>query len=388
MSVVDEIKARLDIVDVVGSYVRLVKAGRQFKAVCPFHTEKTPSFTVSPDRQTWHCFGACSTGGDMFTFVQRKENTDFNSALRILADRAGVTIERESTRRDELRPLYEANEAAAVYYHGLLLNEGNQGRAYAESRGLNRQTLADFQIGFSPPAWDSLREHLYRKGFTEAHLIDAGLLVPSERGGYDRFRGRLMVPIRDDRGRVIAFGGRVLPGLDADGAAGAKYINTPQTPIFDKGGTLYALDRAREASRASGTTVIVEGYMDVISAHQHGFRNVIASMGTALTDRQVAAVERLKPQRAVFAMDADAAGTAAALRDVQLVISFGGGVVFVFFFGFFFFFFLVGGGGGVPGPHGPGRGSGTAACRRMARRRPPRRSRPGRPDPAQPAGVG
>jgi DNA primase len=326
VSVVDEVKARLDIVDVVGSYVRLQKAGRQFKANCPFHQEKTPSFTVSPDRQTWHCFGACGTGGDIFSFVQRKENTDFNGALRILAERAGVELQRESSRRDELQPLYDANEAAAIFFHSYLLGGGSGALAYAEGRGIDRQAMSDFQIGASPPAWDALRDHLYKKGFSEAQLVEAGLLVASDRGGYDRFRGRLMFPIRDERGRVAGFGGRVLPGGDEGGgrpADGAKYINTPQTPIFDKGGILYALDRARAAIRTTGTAVIVEGYMDVVAAHQFGHRNVVASMGTALTERQVGAVERLKPQRAVFAMDADAAGNAAALRDVQMAVAVG-----------------------------------------------------------------
>ena len=331
MSVVDDIKARLDIVDVIGSYVRLQKAGRQFKAVCPFHTEKTPSFTVSPDRQTWHCFGACGTGGDIFSFVQRKESTDFNGALRILADRAGVELQRDTARQDELKPLYEANEAAAIFYHSLLLGGSTPALAYAETRGMDRQALADFQIGFSPAAWDSLRDHLGQRGFPESQLVEAGLLVPSpsgKGGGYDRFRGRLMFPIRDDRGRVIAFGGRVVPGIEADPGGrpaqeGAKYINTPQTPIFDKGSVLYALDRARDAIRTTGTAVIVEGYMDVVAAHQFGYRNVVASMGTALTERQVAAVEKLKPDRTVFAMDSDAAGNAAALRDVSVAISVG-----------------------------------------------------------------
>jgi DNA primase len=324
MSTVDEIKARLDIVDVVGSYVKLQRAGRVYKAPCPFHSEKTPSFVVTPDRQSWHCFGACSTGGDLFTFVQKKENVDFSGALEILARRAGVEIERRSVaRRDELKPLYDANDAAAIYFHSLILAPSNPALAYAEGRGIDRQALNDFQIGFSAPGWEGLRDHLTGRGFTEAQLLEAGLLVQSERGGraYDRFRGRLMFPIRDDRGRVIGFGARTLPGLDGDGQTGAKYINTPQTPIFDKGGTLYALDRARDAIRTSATAVIVEGYMDVVAAHQFGFRNVVASMGTALTERQVASIEKLKPDKAVFAMDADAAGNAAALRDVQLVIS-------------------------------------------------------------------
>ncbi len=315
MSVVDEVKARLDIVDVVGQYVKLQKAGRQFKGLCPFHTEKTPSFIVNPDRQTWHCFGACSAGGDVLAFVGRKENLDFPSTLRLLAERAGVEMEERGQQREEHKQVFAANEAAALYYHNLLLRDAPEAMRYLEDRGLDRPTIDSFHLGYSPSGWDGLREHLLGRGFTDNVLLQAGLLVEGDRAPYDRFRERLMFPIRDERGRVVGFGARAMPGSDAEGG---KYINTPQTPIFDKGGLLYALDRAREEMRTTGRAVIVEGYMDVIAAHQHGFRNVVASMGTSITERQAGLLQR-HVRTVVLAMDADEAGNAAALRGVQVV---------------------------------------------------------------------
>ena len=257
MSDFETVKQRADIVDVVGQYVNLVRAGRYFKACCPFHNEKTPSFVVYPDRQSWHCFGACATGGDVFTFMEKKENLSPVEALRLLAERCGVELQRRGRNPDEPAHarLVEANEAAAQYFHGLLLNAaaGEATRTYLATRGLAAETVRAFQLGFSPDSWDSLREHLRSRGFSVEEQVAAGLLTEGERGPYDRFRGRLMFPIRDERGRVIGFGGRVI----GDGVP--KYLNTPQTALFDKGATLYALDRAKEAIRAAEADAAVEG---------------------------------------------------------------------------------------------------------------------------------
>jgi DNA primase len=315
MSTVDEVKQRLDIVDVVGQYVTLQKAGRNFRALCPFHSERAPSFYVFPDRQTWHCFGACATGGDIISFVMRKEGLEFRAALELLAQRAGVALsvpsaEREDPRREVLR---RANEAAARFFHHALLNgpEGAPALEYARSRGLDQDTITSFQLGYAPDSWDGLKRHLSGLGFEEADLLAAGLLVEGERGPYDRFRGRLTFPIRDDRGRTVGFGARALDD------SLPKYLNTSQTPIFDKGGILYALDRAKEHIRSSGQAVIVEGYMDAIAAHQHGLGNVVASMGTAITERQVSLLKRYT-RNLTLALDADVAGSEATLRGVQV----------------------------------------------------------------------
>lgn len=319
MSVIDEVKGRIDIVDLVSEYVTLQRAGRNFKALCPFHTEKTPSFIVAPDRQTWHCFGACGTGGDLFNFIMKREGVEFGEALRLLAQRAGVSLGgRWEPEEDERRQrLLQANEAAAAYFHHALLHSqpGDVGRAYVATRGLDVETIEAFQLGYSPDSWDALKSHLRERGFTDEELLAAGLLVESDRGGYDRFRGRLMFPIRDERGRVVGFGARALASSQEGTAdtAGAKYINTPQTTMFDKGGLLYALDRAKEAIRRERSVIVVEGYMDVIAAHQHGIANVVASMGTALTERQIRVLERFK-SKILLVTDTDLAGVVAAER--------------------------------------------------------------------------
>jgi DNA primase len=318
MSVVDDVKQRLDIVDVVGQYVQLQKAGRNFKALCPFHSERAPSFFVSPERQSWHCFGACGTGGDIFSFVMKKENLEFGEALRLLAERAGVTLveqrPEEEAARDRLR---EANQAAARFYHGLLLSAdaGQGARRYLEERGLDLKTIQDFQLGYSPSGWESLCQHLRERGYGDEEMVAAGLAIEGERGLRDLFHQRVMFPIADMRGRVVGFGGRSLP-IEGQEEGQPKYLNTPQTAIFDKGGLLYALDKAREHIRQQGLVVIVEGYMDAITAHQHGFANVVASMGTALTERQVRTVKRFS-RDLVLALDADTAGQEATLRAVE-----------------------------------------------------------------------
>lgn len=317
MSVIDEIKQRLDIVDVVSDYVTLQKAGRNFKALCPFHTEKTASFFVFPDRQSWHCFGSCGIGGDIFSFMMKKEGTDFSEALRLLADRAGVTLvtrQKERAENREAERLYQMNEAAARYYHYLLLNAkpAEVVRHYLSERGISKETIDSFELGFSPDSWDALRQHLISRGYKGDELVAAGLLVEKDsETSYDMFRNRLMIPIRNEKGSVAGFGARALDGSTP------KYLNSPQTAVFDKSGILYGIDRARGAIREQGLAVIVEGYMDVLIAHQHGMANVVASMGTSLTEKQMGIIKRLT-KNLVLALDADAAGDEATLRGLQV----------------------------------------------------------------------
>ncbi|MBI3944259.1 MAG: DNA primase [Chloroflexi bacterium] len=321
MSVVDEVKMRLDIVDVVSAYVpSLKKAGKTYKANCPFHSEKTPSFVVNPERGTWHCFGACSTGGDMFTFVQRIENVDFPEALRILAQRAGVeltprsaAVREEEEEKVRLRSLLSA---AAEYYHTLLLRNSMAGQArdYLQKRGITANSVERFYLGYAPDSWDQTSKFLLDKGCSIRDLVAVGLVIERDdkSGTYDRFRGRLMFPIRDINGQTVGFGGRVLDqGVP-------KYLNSPQTSLFDKSHLLYALDLAREQIRRAETAVIVEGYVDALVAHQYDFANVVASLGTALTEEQVQLVKRFA-KRVVLALDADKAGDAATWRGLEVI---------------------------------------------------------------------
>jgi DNA primase len=314
MSVIDEVKQRTDIVELINQYTTLTKSGRNFRALCPFHSEKRPSFFVYPEQQSWHCFGACNTGGDIFSFVMKKENIDFGEALRSLAQRVGVTIPSRyepDTEKDERERLYQVNEASAQYFHNLLLNSpaGEKARNYVDSRGFTPATISNFQLGFSLNSWEALTEYLREKGYSENELLEAGLIVTTDDGKkYDRFRNKLMFPICDARGHVTGFGARVLDD------SSPKYINSPQTPVFDKSGTLYGLNLALPAIRQQNLAVIVEGYMDVITAHQNGFTNVVASMGTSVTEKQI---NSLKRQNIVLALDADAAGEEAMLRCVD-----------------------------------------------------------------------
>jgi len=318
MSVVDEIKRRLDIVEFIGSYVPLQKAGRNFKALCPFHTEKTPSFIVFAETQSWHCFGACSTGGDIFGFAMRQENMTFSEALRFLAERAGVSLRpldgEEAKRKDEIDRLRAVNSAAAQHYHRVLMAApaGKSAVRYLEGRGVSRETMATFQLGYAVDDWHDLEQHLRRAGISQPDMLAAGLLSESDSGNvYDRFRGRLMFPIRDVRGQVIGFAGRVLDD------SVPKYLNSPQTSLFDKGSVLYGIDLARRSIRETGRVIIVEGYMGVIVLQQCGVPNVVACMGTALTERQL---RILKPMTEVLilALDADTAGRLATERGVSM----------------------------------------------------------------------
>ena len=315
MSVIEEVKQRVDIVDIVSQYTALTKSGRTLRGLCPFHSEKTPSFFVYPEQQSWHCFGACSTGGDVFSFVMKKEGIDFGEALRLLGERAGVSIPSRSepgAGRDEKERLYQTNEAAARYFHELLLNSpaAEKARGYVANRGLSLETVTGFQLGFSLNSWDALKEYLEERGYNENELLSGGLVTEKEAGGsYDRFRSRLMFPIHDTKGHTIGFGARALDD------SLPKYLNSPQTAVFDKSGSLYGIDLAAPAIREQDIAVIVEGFMDAITAHQCGFNNVVASMGTAVTEKQVNTLKRLT-RNVVLALDADAAGEEAMLRSV------------------------------------------------------------------------
>ena len=310
MTVVDDIKSRLDILEVVSKHVSLTRSGKSHKANCPFHQEKTPSFFVFPDRQSWRCYGACATGGDVFSFVMRAENLEFGEALKNLAQQAGVALPNRELRAGQ-QTATQVNDAALIYFRELLgSTQGAQARVYLEQRGLDQQVIDRFELGYSPAGGHSLKDHLDNKGFTPAQTVAAGVVRSGDNGWYgDMFRGRLMFPIRDGSGSLAGFGARALDDSQP------KYLNSPRSPIFDKSRILYALYLAKEAARERGL-VIVEGYMDVISAHQHGFDNVVASMGTALTQEQVSQMKRIT-KNVVMALDPDNAGQQATLRSLE-----------------------------------------------------------------------
>lgn len=319
MSTIDEVKDRADIVDVISTYVSLKKAGRNYKGLCPFHTEKTPSFVVFPDTQSWHCFGACGTGGDVFAFVMRAENVEFADALKILAQRVGVELraktEAERVEEDRQHRLLEVHKLAAAYFHNRLLfsPDGETARSYLNRRGINQETIERFQLGYAPNDWHALGSYLTGKGYSSDDLLVSGLVIAQDSGTgyYDRFRNRVIIPIRDHAGRTIAFGGRVLDDSQP------KYLNSPETPLFEKGRVLFGLDLAKAAARAEDTAVVVEGYMDVIQAHQHGKTNVVAAMGTALTADQVKLLRKYA-RTIILALDPDAAGSQAVIRGLDL----------------------------------------------------------------------
>jgi DNA primase len=316
---VSRIKERVDIVELIGGKVQLRRSGRNYKGLCPFHQEKTPSFYVYPDSQHYHCYG-CGRSGDIFSFVMETESVDFRDALERMAGRAGIELQVASPRnvaRDEHRDrLSELHDIAIGYFASMLWNSpaGAAAREMLERRGVDRTTAETFGLGYAPDSFDALKNHLQqRTGVAEQLLIEAGLLGVSDSGrAYDRFRNRLMFPIRDRDGRAIGFGARAL------GDEKPKYLNSPQTPLFDKSAALYAIDRAYDELRRGRTLVVVEGYMDALTAHQFGFGNVVASMGTALTEAQVGSIRRYV-DRVYLALDSDAAGQIATLRGIETV---------------------------------------------------------------------
>ena len=322
MSVTDEIKNRLDIVDVISGYVPLKKSGHNYQGLCPFHNEKTPSFVVFPDTQGWHCFGACGTGGDIFTFVMKRENLDFGEALAMLAAKASVELQPRGAAASgddaKLERLRAIVADAAGYYHYLLnrASEAVIAREYLAGRGLTAATCEAWQLGYSLDGWEALRDRLMGKGYTLDEIEATGLVIRRDDGSgcYDRFRGRLMIPIRDVQGRTIGFGARILREDPARPAP--KYMNSPQTPLFDKGNVLFGLDMARKAIRDADLGVLVEGYMDVMMSHQVGVCYVVAGMGTALGETQMRQLKRYTGN-ITLALDPDAAGDHATLRGLE-----------------------------------------------------------------------
>lgn len=312
MDVVETIKRQVDLAEFIGRVTPLQKSGRSFKGLCPFHTEKTPSFYVFPERGTWRCFGSCGEGGDLFTFVQKRENLDFRGALRVLAAEAGIELRPEDARKRSHNERLAAVMSAAVEYYQRCLREpgGSEALRYLrEKRGLEERTIQAWRLGWAPDEWRGLRDFLRNRGYEDSDILGAGLLVEPENGRepYDRFRGRVIVPIANERGEFVAMGGRGLHGEEP------KYLNSPQTDLFDKGRTLFGLNLAGPAIRESGAAVVVEGYMDVMGPWQAGFENVVATMGTSLTEHHAALLRRYA-RRVVLAMDPDAAGLAAAER--------------------------------------------------------------------------
>ncbi len=315
MTAIDEIKQRIDIVDFVGRYVQLKRTGTTYKGLCPFHDERTPSFVVFPQSGTWRCFGACGIGGDAFTFLMQRENLDFREALQQFANELGITLDDEQdASQDERARLYEINEVAAGYFQEILRHHqgAQEARAYLERRGVASETADQFRIGYALDSWSGLRDFLSEKGWSLEEQQKAGLVKRHEERNsiYDAFRGRVMIPIRDRQGRVIGFGGRVL------GDAQPKYLNTAETPLFQKSQIIFGLDVARDSIRRDNRVVIVEGYMDVIAAHQHGFTNVVACMGTSLTSEQLQQLHRFT-NNFILALDADAAGQQATVRGLN-----------------------------------------------------------------------
>jgi DNA primase len=314
MSQVDDIKQRIDLVDFIQGYVKLTQAGTNWKARCPFHSEKTPSFMASREKQIWHCFG-CGRGGDVFSFLQEAEGVEFPEALRILAERAGVELTRDDPKTRTARTrAFDVNALAAKVFHTILLEheKAKPARDYLAQRGITDETIRDWLIGYAPETWEGVHQYVQTRGFSDEEIFLAGLTVKRDRGVgyYDRFRNRIMFPIADHLGRIVGFGGRVL------GEGEPKYLNTPQTSVYDKRSVLFGFFRAKQAIKSAGRAILVEGYTDVIASHHAGVANVVGSSGTALTREQIRLVKRLTPNIAL-AFDTDVAGQTAAIRGIE-----------------------------------------------------------------------
>ena len=317
-SPVDLIKERLSIADVVGSYIKLEKAGSNLKAKCPFHNEKTPSFFVSPARSSYYCFG-CGAKGDILSFVQEFEGVDFMGALKILASKAGVEIVKENPKiRSERERLFMLMETAVSFYQ-TELSKNDKVKEYLSDRGIKPETIKNFRIGFAPDEWRKCYDHCGQVGFSEAEQEKAGLIKKAERKSYDRFRGRVMFPIFDSSGRPVAFSGRI---FGKETAEAPKYLNSPETPLFSKSSILFGFDRAKSDIRRMDYSILVEGQVDLVMCHQAGFKNAVATSGTALTENQLGLLNRLS-RRILMVYDADKAGVVASLRSASLALSMG-----------------------------------------------------------------
>ena len=325
MDEIEEIKQKIDIVQFINQYVPLKRAGRNFKSLCPFHQEKTPSFFVSPERQIWHCFGACNEGGDIFKFLMKWENIEFYEALKILAKKAGVKLKRRkwlTGKAREKEKIYEINHLAGEFYHYLLTSHrvGKKALDYLSSRKIKKESIKLFSLGYAPQSWRTLLPFLRKKGYEEEEIEKAGLVIkppatshqPPARY-YDRFRGRVIFPLKDHRGNIVGFSGRVL-GPDV---SEAKYINTPETLVYHKGDLLYGLNLAKKAIRDAQEAIITEGEFDVISSFQAEVENIVAIKGSALTENQARVLRRFT-ERVILALDADLAGDAAARRGIEI----------------------------------------------------------------------
>ncbi len=320
MNTIEEIKARIDIVDLVSETVKLRRTGKNYVGFCPFHPNShTPAFAVFQDSGTWRCFGQCNEGGDIFKFVMKKEGWDFPQALKYLAEKAGVQLQAPTPQAEQAAEEHERlhallEEAVTFYRHNLFHTPaGQQALAYLHKRQLQDATIETFGLGYAPGAWEAAQQHFLSKGYSVDELLQAGLVTSRDSGGtYDRFRNRITFPIRELAGRMVGFGARILDPQDTP-----KFLNSPQTDLFDKGRLLYGLDRARKPIRAQDQVVIVEGYLDVIALHQGGFTNTVSPMGTALTEDQLRLLKRFT-RRIILALDADAAGEKATLRGLEL----------------------------------------------------------------------
>ncbi len=319
-SQLEEIKNKLNVLDVVGSYMKLTKTGLNYRGVCPFHSEKSPSFFVSPTRQMWHCFG-CGAGSSIFDFVMKIEGIEFGDALRILAGKAGVELKRENVQlKTERQRLYDLCNLACSFFEKQLEASavGKEAEQYLLGRGITRESIKKWRLGYSPDTWNGLSDFLIGKGYKREEIVRAGLAIEKEQNkndSYDRFRGRIMFPVFDLNGQVVGFGGRVFK--QADQKEIAKYINSPQTLIYDKSGLLYGLHNAKLAVRKQNYCVVTEGYTDVIMCHQAGFENTVAASGTALTQQHLVILKRYS-ENLILAFDMDVAGDSATKRGINL----------------------------------------------------------------------